>query len=156
MSRNDRDIVILIAEDDDDDYLLTEKAFQEADFAGSLCRVKDGEELMAFLLHKDNSAGLPADGKVLLLLLDLNMPRKDGREALKEIKSHPELRKIPVVVLTTSMAESDIVMSYELGANSLIRKPDSFEQFVDCIKLLRKYWFEVVELPYQRNNRSVS
>ena len=148
MGAQNKNLAILIAEDDDDDYLLTEKAFQDSQFEGRLYRVKDGEELMAFLCAGAAQNG-SADRAMLLLLLDLNMPRKDGREALREIKSHPELRKIPIVVLTTSNSEADISSVYGLGANSFIKKPTSFEQFADFIKSLKKYWFEVVELPCQ-------
>jgi two-component system response regulator len=154
MEKNNKDVILLIAEDDDDDYLLTKKAFQDAHFLGSLCRVKDGEELMAFLLSKHSRLS-PAHGKVLLLLLDLNMPRKDGREALKEIKSHPDLKRIPVVVLTTSLSEADVIGMYELGANSFIKKPTSYGQFVDCIKEFKKYWLEVAELPCLRNVQTI-
>jgi CheY-like chemotaxis protein len=148
MSANAKNLAILIAEDDDDDYLLTEKAFKDCRFEGRLYRVKDGEELMAFLhagLAQNGSAGRAG----LLLLLDLNMPRKDGREALLEIKAHPELRKIPIVVLSTSNSEADISSAYSLGANSFIRKTVGLEQFADLITVLNKYWFEVVELPHQ-------
>jgi two-component system, response regulator len=134
---------ILIAEDDDDDFLLTQKAFQTCGFAGAIRRVKNGEELMRHLL-----AGAAARGaERVLILLDLNMPRKDGRECLKEIKSDPQLRNIPVVVLSTSTAEADIVNAYALGANSFMRKPASFEQFAAAIASLKNYWSEVVEWP---------
>ena len=86
-----------------------------------------------------------------LILLDLNMPRKDGREALKEIKSNPELRRIPIVVLTTSKAEEDILRTYDLGVNSYVTKPVTFESLVETIKVLGKYWFEIVELPQTEN-----
>lgn len=139
---------ILIAEDDDDDYLLTKKALQEASFCGSFHRVRDGEELMKFLLLAGSAQAAAGEkSSLLLLLLDLCMPRKDGREALREIKSHPSLKKIPVVVLTTSTAEADIIRAYELGANSFIKKPASFGLFVEAIKSLVRYWFEVSELP---------
>lgn len=148
-----KECAILIAEDDDDDYLLTKKAFQESSFRGSVHRVRDGEELMKFLLPTDSSqATAQMERTCLLLLLDLCMPRKDGREALKEIKSHPGLKKIPVVVLTTSTAEADVVMAYELGANSFIKKPASFALFVEVIKSLVRYWFEFSELPPSKNS----
>lgn len=136
---------VLIAEDDDDDFLLTQMAFTEAGFEGTLVRVRDGAELMAYL-DGDEGARRMAGAK-LLLLLDLNMPRKDGRVALAEIKSRPGLRRLPVVVLTTSDAPSDIESSYELGANSFVKKPARFEDFVDLLRVLRRYWFEAVAMP---------
>lgn len=145
MKRNEKDIVIMIAEDDDDDYLLTQKALQDAQFAGSIRRVSDGEELMASL--KESALRGSDGGRPMLLLLDLNMPRKDGREALGEIKAHPDLRKIPVVVLTTSRSESDISISYGLGANSFVSKPAGYEKFFESIKALKQYWLDVAELP---------
>ncbi|HVA66039.1 MAG TPA: response regulator [Elusimicrobiota bacterium] len=156
MNTNEKDVVVLIAEDDDDDYLLTKKAFQDAGFKGSFCRVKNGVELMeALLLHENISQAPGAANRPMLLLLDLNMPCKDGRETLKEIKSHPDLQKIPVVVLTTSMSEADVAMSYEMGANSFIHKPARFDHFVESVKSLKKYWFEVAELPHRWIMKSV-
>src|SRR5690242_14990372 len=118
--KNENNGAILIAEDDDDDYLLTKKALLDAHFSGSLYRVKDGKELMDFLLQGSSRFKEKGAGCALILLLDLNMPRKDGREALKEIKAHPDLKRMPVLILTTSKAETDIAVSYELGANSFI------------------------------------
>lgn len=136
---------ILIAEDDDDDFLLTEMAFSAAGFDGTLLRVRDGAELMDFLLSPPGPRG--SAGPRLLLLLDLNMPRKDGRVALAEIKAHPSLRKLPVVVLTTSNAKADIESSYALGANSFIMKPAGFDEFVELLQVIKRYWFETVSLP---------
>jgi Response regulators consisting of a CheY-like receiver domain and a winged-helix DNA-binding domain len=139
---------ILIAEDDDDDFLLTEQALGEAHLRNPLKRAADGQELMDYLERR----GVYRDRKVFpdpaLILLDLNMPRKDGREALREIKASPQLRHIPVVVLTTSKAEEDIVRSYELGVNSFIIKPVTFGGFVEAVKVLGRYWFELVKLPH--------
>jgi CheY-like chemotaxis protein len=137
---------ILLAEDDDDDFFLTRRALQENRLRNEVTRVKDGEELMEYLRHK---GGFSKNGppEPSLILLDLNMPRKDGREALREIKSDPKLRHIPVVVLTTSRAEEDVVRSYEYGVNSFITKPVTFQGLVDAMKALGRYWFEVVELP---------
>jgi two-component system response regulator len=138
---------ILLAEDDDDDYFLTERALKEDRLLNDVNRVKDGEELMEYLRHEGRFAGADGSPEPSLILLDLNMPRKDGREALKEIKSDPKLRHIPVVVLTTSRAEEDVVRSYQLGVNSFITKPVTFQGLVDAMKALGQYWFEVVELP---------
>lgn len=136
---------ILIAEDDDDDFLLAQMALSAAGFDGAVFRVRDGAELMDFLLSPSGPRALA--GPRLLLLLDLNMPRKDGRVALAEIKAHPSLRKLPVVVLTTSNAETDIESSYALGANSFIMKPAGFDEFVELLRVVKRYWFEAVSLP---------
>jgi CheY-like chemotaxis protein len=142
-----RPISILLAEDDDDDLEMTLEALSESRLGNDLQVTRDGEELMEYLLRQGrygNGADAPTPG---LILLDLNMPRKDGREALAEIKSNPELRKIPVIVLTTSKAEEDIVRSYDLGVNSFIAKPVTFAGLAEAMKVLRAYWFEIVELP---------
>ena len=143
---NKTSICILMADDDDDDFLLTKKALKESKLLNELCRVKDGEELLQYLRHEGDYKGAP-HGKPGVILLDLNMPRMDGREALKAIKSDPELRDIPVVVFTTSKAEEDIVRSYQLGVNSFITKPVNFENLIQVMQTLGKYWFEIVELP---------
>lgn len=141
-------IVILMADDDDDDYFFTEKALRQSRLINTLCRVKDGEELLEYLLqrgrYENKSEECQRPG---IILLDLNMPKMDGREALKEIKNHPELKDIPVVVFTTSKAEEDIYRSYQLGVNSFITKPVTFEGLTEVMKALGKYWFEIVELP---------
>lgn len=139
-------ITILMADDDDDDYLLTKKALKESKLANTLIRVKDGEELLDYLYkrgeYKDVQTERPG-----VILLDLNMPRKDGREALKEIKAATELRDIPVVIFTTSKAEEDIYRSYQLGSNSFITKPVTFDKLVKVISALGLYWFKIVKLP---------
>jgi CheY-like chemotaxis protein len=140
-------ITILLADDDPDDRKLTQDAFVENRLVNVLHCVEDGEELMEYLRRQgryidQKDAPLPG-----LILLDLNMPRKDGREALKEIKADPELRRIPIVVLTTSKAEEDILRTYDLGVNSYVTKPVTFKSLVELIKVLGRYWFEVVELP---------
>jgi len=140
-------ITILLADDDPDDRKLTQDAFTENRLVNVLHCVEDGEELMEYLRRQgryvdQKDAPLPG-----LILLDLNMPRKDGREALKEIKADPALRRIPVVVLTTSKAEEDILRTYDLGVNSYVTKPVTFKSLVELIKVLGRYWFEVVELP---------
>jgi CheY-like chemotaxis protein len=109
--------------------------------------VEDGEELMDYLRRQGRYADPEQSPRPGLVLLDLNMPRKDGREALREIKSDPELRRIPIVVMTTSKAEEDIFRSYDLGANSYISKPVTFEALVELMKVLGRYWIEFVELP---------
>lgn len=138
-------IVILMADDDDDDYLLTKKALAESKLLNTLIRVSDGEELLDYLNERgDYKEGTVRPG---VILLDLNMPRKDGREALKEIKSNSKLQNIPIVIFTTSKAEEDIYRSYQLGSNSFITKPVTFENLIAVMKTLGAYWFEIVELP---------
>lgn len=147
MSREVAPIIILMADDDPEDRLLAEDALDEARLANELHFVIDGEELMDYLHRRGNYIHLLDHPLPGLILLDLNMPRKDGREALSEIKSDATLRKIPVIVLTTSQAEIDIVRSYDLGVNSFISKPVSFEGLVDMMKVLGLYWFKIVALP---------
>jgi two-component system response regulator len=145
-------IVILMADDDPDDRDLAEAALQESRLANQLHFVEDGEQLMAYLRNQppyEDKAAHPRPG---LILLDLNMPRKDGREALAEIKADPRLRPIPVIVLTTSRAEEDVFRSYDLGVNSFISKPVTFDGLVQVMRVLGRYWFEIVELP-QREAR---
>lgn len=150
-SKRGRPITILMADDDADDRRLTKDALEESRLANDLRFVENGEELLDYLRHKgkfENDDLAPRPG---LILLDLNMPRKDGRTALKEIKADPELRQIPVTVLTTSKADEDIFRSYDLGVNSYIVKPVTFEALVDILQTLEKYWFEIVELPPEAN-----
>jgi len=146
MSKNGKPITILMADDDDDDRRLTREALLEGRLVNDLRFVENGEELMDYLRRQGKYAAAEAP-RPGLILLDLNMPRKDGRTVLKEIKSDPELRQIPVVVLTTSQADEDIFKSYDLGVNSYIIKPVTFEALVDILQTLEKYWFEIVELP---------
>lgn len=144
-------ITILLADDDPDDRLLTKQALEENRLANDLRFVENGEELIDYLSRRgkfSNPADSPRPG---IILLDLNMPKKDGREALEEIKSNPELRQIPVVILTTSKAEEDIYRTYNLGVNSYISKPVTFEGLVEVMRTLGKYWFEIVELPPEKN-----
>ena len=140
-------ITILVADDDPDDRLMMEEALEESRLANDLHFVEDGEELMDYLYHRGQYENEDNSPRPKLLLLDLNMPKKDGREALKEIKADPKLRQIPIVVLTTSKAEEDIYRTYDLGVNSFITKPVTFESLVELMKNLGKYWFEIVALP---------
>ena len=142
--------LILMADDDDDDRLLARDALSESKVEGDIRFVENGEELMDYLCRRGkyhDQATAPRPG---LILLDLNMPRKDGREALREIKSDPELKRIPVVVLTTSKADTDVGAIYELGANSFISKPFQFDALVNVMKVIGQYWLRTVELPLPR------
>ena len=140
-------ITILLADDDLDDCLLIKDALVEARLANDLHFVYDGEELLDYLYRRGQYTDPINSPRPGLILLDLNMPKKDGREALQEIKATPHLRHIPIVVLTTSKAEEEIYRSYDLGANSFISKPVTFATLVDAMKTLGRYWFEIVELP---------
>lgn len=147
MNRAAMPITILMADDDADDRRLTQEAFEEGRLINDVRFVEHGEELIDYL-RKQGKYAPPAEApRPGLILLDLNMPRKDGRTVLKELKGDPELRQIPVVVLTTSKADEDIYKSYDLGVNSYIVKPVTFEALVDILQTLEKYWFEIVELP---------
>jgi CheY-like chemotaxis protein len=144
---NKRPIVILVADDDEEDRMLVKEALAESRLANNLQFVVDGEDLLAYLRNQgkySDKQRFPTPG---LILLDLNMPRKDGREAVREIKSDPHLRIIPIVVLTTSKAEEDVIKTYDLGVSSFITKPVTFSSLVDIMRTLGKYWFEIVELP---------
>lgn len=145
-----KSIVILMADDDADDRLLAKDALNECKITNALHFVENGEELLDYLRQEGKYASLVNTPKPGLILLDLNMPRKDGREALQEIKADPKLRSIPVVVLTTSKADTDISRIYELGANSFITKPVSFDALIKVMSDLVHYWFELVELPPQK------
>jgi CheY-like chemotaxis protein len=147
MSKEGKMITILLADDDPDDRQLTRDAFAQNRLANELHTVEDGEELMDYLHRRGKYENLKNKALPGLILLDLNMPRKDGREALKEMKEDAILRRIPIVVLTTSKAEEDILRSYDLGVNSYVTKPVTFKSLVELIKVLGQYWFEVVELP---------
>lgn len=147
MKDRGKPITLLVVEDDPGDRVLVQEALAESRLADGLYFVEDGEELMDYLHRRGRYADLAAAPRPGLILLDLNMPRKNGREALREIKADAELRRIPVVVLTTSKAEADICRSYDLGASSFVVKPVSFEGFVEVMQTLVRYWFETVELP---------
>ena len=143
-------IVILLADDDEEDRMLACDALAESRLSNDITCVTDGEDLMDYLHRRGKYASPVEAPRPGLILLDLNMPKKDGREALREIKSDPELRQISVVVLTTSKAEEDIYSSYDSGASSFISKPVTFEGLVEVMKGLGRYWFEIVDLPRQR------
>ena len=139
-----------MADDDADDRLLAKDALAETQLAYDLHFVENGEELLDYLQRRGKHQQLASAPRPGLILLDLNMPRKDGREALREIKADPELKKIPVVILTTSKADTDISRIYDLGANSFISKPVTFESLVKVMKTLGTYWLEIVELPVKK------
>jgi CheY-like chemotaxis protein len=140
-------VTILMADDDPDDRELTRKAFEESHLANDLRFVENGEELLDYLNRRGKYADPATSPRPGLILLDLNMPRMDGREALKEIKADPKLRTIRVVIMTTSKAEEDVLRSYNLSAASYIAKPVTFESLLDVVRTLGKYWLEIVELP---------
>jgi len=148
MPRLDSSISVLLADDDPDDCRLTMEAFRAAQIDNPMQFVEDGEVLLDYLKGRDRYAATapPLPG---LILLDLNMPRVDGREALAQIKSDPTLKHIPVVVLTTSSAEVDVARAYQAGCNSFIQKPGSFGALVEIASTLGRYWFSVVDLPEQ-------
>lgn len=149
-------IVILMADDDEDDVLLTQKALQKGKLLNELYSVRDGEELLEYLFRRGEYSDATRAPRPGLILLDLNMPRKDGREALKEIKSQPEFKDIPIVVFTTSKAEEDIYRSYKLGVNSFITKPVTFEKLIEVMQMLGKYWFEIVTLPLEEKKGALA
>ncbi len=142
-----RPITILMADDDEDDRLLTQEAMEEARVINELRFVEDGLELLDYLHRRGGFAEPGAAPRPGLILLDLNMPRLDGRQALERIKADPSLRRIPVVVLTTSKAEEDILRSYDLGAASFITKPVTFASLVEVVRTLDRYWTGIVQLP---------
>lgn len=144
---NKERITILMADDDPDDRLLVQDAFDEIRLANPLVFVEDGVKLMDYLHRRGDYAHLAGSPLPGLILLDLNMPKKDGREALKEIKADPALRMVPIVVLTTSNAEEDILRTYDLGTNSFIVKPVTFDKLVEIIRKVTQYWLEIVRLP---------
>lgn len=140
-------LIILMADDDADDRLLAQDAMQESRVLNELHFVEDGVQLLSYLRGDDAFSDRTLYPMPGLILLDLNMPKMDGREALAEIKADPRLRRIPVVILTTSKAEEDMVKGYDLGAASYITKPVTFDALVELMRTLGKYWVEFVELP---------
>jgi CheY-like chemotaxis protein len=151
MSGPQEPITILLADDDLDDCQLTEDALRESRLSNELRVVHDGEALLDYLFQRGPYAAAGTAPCPGLILLDLNMPRMDGREALALIKANPELRHIPVLVLTTSRSEEDIYRSYDLGASSYISKPVTFSGLVEVMRGLGSYWFEIVRLPAGRS-----
>ena len=141
-----RPISILVADDDADDRLMAKEALDECRLSNELHFVEDGVDLLNYLRRQGRYAA-SGTARPGLILLDLNMPKMDGREALREIKADPTLRRIPIVVMTTSKAEEDIYRTYDLGVSSYVAKPVTFEGLVEVMKTLGRYWFEIVELP---------
>lgn len=140
-------ISILVADDDADDRMLIADAFEEARLNNPVDFVQDGVDLMEYLRREGKYEDRKKDPLPGLILLDLNMPRMDGRAALGEIRSDEALRKIPIVILTTSKSEEDIIRTYDLGVNSFITKPVTFDGLVDVVQVLSRYWIEIVALP---------
>jgi len=147
MRNSPESITFLMADDDPDDRMLTQRALREYRLNNGMVFVEDGEELMDYLHRRGKYADPASSPRPGVILLDLNMPRKDGRQALAEIKSDPDLRRIPVVVLTTSKAEEDMLRSYDLGANAFVTKPVTFQSLAELMKVLAMFWFEIVRLP---------
>jgi len=153
MKKQGTPITILMAEDDADDRQMTKEAFEESHLLNDLRFVCDGVELMDYLLRRGQYSDPASSPRPGLILLDLNMPKKDGREALREIKADPDLKSIRIVILTTSKAEEDISRTYDLSAASYITKPVTFAALADVVKALSKYWLEIVELPNGASRR---
>lgn len=144
VSRSGRPIEILLVEDNAPDVRLTKEALKEGKVRNNLAVVSDGVEALDYLYRRGSYANATRPD---IILLDLNLPRKDGREVLAEIKADPSLRRIPIVVLTTSSAEEDVIKTYDLHVNCYITKPVDMEQFVSVVKAIDSFWFEVVRLP---------
>ena len=144
---NPKTISILIADDDADDRLMAKEALEECRLVNQIDFVEDGVELLAYLRRQGQYSGPAGASRPGLIILDLNMPKMDGREALREIKADASLRRIPIVVMTTSKAEEDIYRSYDLGVNSFITKPVTFDGLVNVMRTLGMYWIEIVKLP---------
>jgi CheY-like chemotaxis protein len=140
-------IRIVVADDDADDRMMIRDAFEESKLGNPIDFIEDGMELMEYLNRQGKYSSLKGQPYPGFILLDLNMPRKDGRTALKEIKESAELHRIPIVILTTSKAEEDIIKTYNLGVNSFICKPVSFDKLVDIVKTVGHYWIQIVALP---------
>jgi CheY-like chemotaxis protein len=151
MLMSKKTISILVADDDEDDRMMIKEAFHEARLMNDLHFVEDGVELMDYLYYRGKFEEREKSQLPGLILLDLNMPRKNGRDALREIKEDPELRKIPVVVLTTSSSEDDIQNTYGLGVSSYITKPVTFSGLVQVLSSLQAYWLNIVQLPSVKN-----
>jgi CheY-like chemotaxis protein len=152
MKDSSKGIVILLADDDPDDRDMTRRALEQNHLASELYAVSDGEELLDYLYHRARYAAPGLSPTPGLILLDLNMPKKDGREALAELKADPVLRRIPVVVMTTSKAEGDILKSYDLGSSSFISKPVTLSALTEVVRVMGQYWFQIVQLPISHEN----
>ena len=144
---NQEPVIILLAEDDQDDCYLISEALDESGVENRLLMVENGEELIDYLYHRGKYTDQKEFPRPELILLDLNMPLKDGREALEEIKNDLDLKRIPIVVLTTSQAEEDVLATYDLGITGFIAKPMTFTGLVDIMKSIGNYWFQSVILP---------
>ncbi len=147
MSRSNFPVRIVVADDDADDRMMIKDAFAESKLGNPIDFVEDGVQLIEYLRREGKYKHLAGEPYPGFILLDLNMPRKDGRTVLQEIKNDPVLHRIPVVILTTSKAEEDIIKTYNLGVNSFICKPVSFDKLVDIVKTVGHYWIEIVALP---------
>ncbi|MEM0951427.1 MAG: response regulator [Cyanobacteria bacterium P01_H01_bin.74] len=138
---------ILLADDDPDDQSITLEAFRESELPNHFYAVENGQELLDFLRHKGCYKNVKKSPRPSLLLLDINMPKMTGLEALQEIKQDDQLRTIPIIILTTSIADEDIIRSYNLGVNSYIKKPVNFEDLLEAVIKINTYWFDLVSLP---------
>lgn len=143
-------VTILLAEDDPDDQMFAIRALRKSQLVNPIKTVSDGEELMDYLKRRGKYSDPESSPSPGLILLDLNMPRKDGREALQEIKADPSLRSIPIVVLTTSQSEEDVQQSYNVGVNAFVTKPVTFAGLSEALKVIGSFWFELVKLPPPR------
>jgi len=144
---NGKPAVILLAEDDPGDQELTQRALEQSRIRNELYIVEDGEEALDYLLRRGKYEDPASSPKPDLMLLDLNMPKVDGKRVLEQMRADPNLRRVPVVALTTSRQEQDIISTYDLGVNSYIVKPVNMDQFINAIKVLKDYWFQIVVLP---------
>jgi CheY-like chemotaxis protein len=139
--------VILLVEDSDEDYETIRRAFNQVNLGNTLIRSEDGDQALDYLFHRGRYENRDTSPRPSLILMDLNLPGTDGRAVLAQIKGNPDLRQIPVVVMTTSSDERDIAWSYAAGANSFIQKPVSFAGVVDAMKRVKDYWFDLVLFP---------
>ncbi len=147
MARNTVPVRIVVADDDADDRMMIKDAFEASKLANEIDFAEDGVQLLEYLRREGKWSKLAGEPYPGFILLDLNMPRKDGRTVLKEIRNDPILHRIPIIILTTSKAEEDIIKTYNLGVNSFICKPVSFEKLVEIVKTVGHYWIEIVQLP---------
>ncbi len=153
LSKKARTVEILLVEDNRGDVLLTKKAFSKARIANRIEVANSGEQAMEMLHKRGEFAHCPTPD---IILLDLNLPKKDGKEVLQEIKADPDLRRIPVIILTSSLAEKDVVKSYNLNANSYIVKPVDLQKFAEVVSVMENFWFTMVILPDQNDAAEVA